>query len=74
MELVRELCNYYFSFKKSFRRKFTVSLKKLYYFQLSFLENCVCTQNKSIKDPRNCLSNIFFKVFANSVSVLHSKI
>ena len=53
---------------------YRISLVKLFYFQLGFLENCVYKkEKKSIKDQRNFCSNIFFKVFSNSVSV-HSKI
>ena len=47
------------------------SLVKLHYFQLTFLENCVYKKKKkSIKDQKNFYSNTFFKVFANSVSVV----
>ena len=50
------------------------SLVKLLHFQPCFLENCVYKkEKKSIKDQRNFCSNIFFKVFANPVSV-HFKI
>ena len=46
-----------------------VSLVKLHYFKLAFLENCVCKkQKKLIKDQTNFCSNTLFKVFANSVS------
>ena len=44
-------------------------LVKLHYFQLTFLENCVCKkQKKSIKDERNFCSNTFFKVLRSPTS------
>ena len=52
-----------------------LSVWVLYYFQLTFVENCINIKNKkkSIKDQRDFCSNTYFKVFANSVSA-HFKI